>query len=580
MRIDSDKSQSITASKLRRHAEEQLGTNPDASHAPHTEEGTQRIVHELEVHQIELEMQNVELRRTQEEFELSRDKYAELYELAPVGYFTFDTQGLIREVNLTGAKMLGVERRALADKPFSRFIADADGRNVFSTYIETVLLKEDAQRCEIRLTGKDGTAIHGRLQSVSVDTIESKDSYILCSIVDGTLGKQLETEIQDAREFAENIVETVREPLVVLDSDLRILTANPSFYETFKVTTGETVGNFIYDLGNRQWDLPKLRVLFEEILPHDTVFNGYEVEHDFLEIGPKIMLLNARRIFRKKTGSPIILLAMEDITERRRAEDALAEKRCELEEFNRSLETRIVNAVDELREKDQMLILNDRLAIMGEMIDNIAQQWRQPLDKLGLVVQQIPLYYDSGEFREFLKENTAKAMELIQHMSQTINDFRGFFRSDKVLASFGINQVITRTLSLIEKSFEGQEIDIVFHPEGDPKANGFPNEFSQVLLNILMNARDMLVAHHTDDARISIRAFAEEGRSVVTITDNAGGISDELIDRIFDPYVTSKGPDSGTGIGLFMSKSIIEKNMGGKLAVRNTGDGVQLRIEV
>ena len=137
--------------------------------------------------------------------------------------------------------------------------------------------------------------------------------------------RQLETEIQDAREYAENIVETVREPLVVLNYDLKILTANLSFYDTFKVTPEETIGQFIYDLGNRQWDIPKLRVLFEEILPHDTVFNGYEVEHDFLDIGRKVILLNARQIFREDIGSHIILLAMEDITERKGAEERIGE---------------------------------------------------------------------------------------------------------------------------------------------------------------------------------------------------------------------------------------------------------------
>lgn len=148
---------------------------------------------------------------------------------------------------------------------------------------------------------------------------------------EATERKQLEAEIQDAREYAENIVETVREPLVVLNSDLKILTANHSFYDTFKVTPEETIGNFIYDLGNRQWDIPKLRVLFEKILSHDTVFNGYEVEHDFLDIGRKIILLNARQIFRKNIGSHIILLAMEDITERREIENGLEKARNELE---------------------------------------------------------------------------------------------------------------------------------------------------------------------------------------------------------------------------------------------------------
>jgi diguanylate cyclase (GGDEF)-like protein/PAS domain S-box-containing protein len=163
--------------------------------------------------------------------------------------------------------------------------------------------------------------------------------------------KQLETEIQDAREYAENIVETVREPLVVLNADLKILTANHSFYDTFKVTPEETIGNFIYDLGNRQWDIPKLRVLFEEILPHDTVFNGYEVEHDFLDIGRKTILLNGRQIFRENIGSHIILLAMEDITERKQLEAEIQDAR----EFAE-------NIVETVREP--LVVLNSELKIL------------------------------------------------------------------------------------------------------------------------------------------------------------------------------------------------------------------------
>ena len=299
---------STEAAELLRCAEVQSGTKAAGESLPRTEDVDQRLGHELEVYQIELEvqnaelrraqeeletqqieleMQNEELRRAQEELEISRNKYAELYDFAPVGYFTFDAHGVIREVNLTGAQLLGIERRLLANKPFSRFIADADGKELFSSHLESVLQRQGMQRCEIRLTGKDGKVIYGQLQSVPVDTSESKDGYILSSIVDGTVGKQLETEIQDAREYAENIVETVRKPLVVLDSDLKILTANQSFYDTFKVTPEETIGNFIYDLGNRQWDIPKLRVLFEDILPNDTVFNGYEVDHDFHRYRPQ-----------------------------------------------------------------------------------------------------------------------------------------------------------------------------------------------------------------------------------------------------------------------------------------------------
>jgi PAS domain S-box-containing protein len=134
----------------------------------------------------------------------------------------------------------------------------------------------------------------------------------------------------------EDMVETIREPLLVLDSDLRVLLANRSFYASFKVTPKETIGHHIYDLGNRQWNIPGLRVLLEEIIPKDNEFNDYEVDHTFSSIGHRIMLLNARRVIRKETGSQMILLAMEDITERRQLERSLIEAE---QHFRRLFET-------------------------------------------------------------------------------------------------------------------------------------------------------------------------------------------------------------------------------------------------
>lgn len=143
-----------------------------------------------------------------------------------------------------------------------------------------------------------------------------------CATLEKAAGEhsQLEMKIKDERDYAESIIETVREPLVVLSSDLKILSANRSFYDSFKVVPEHTVGNFIYDLGNGQWDIPGLRVLLEDVIPHASMINGYEVDHVFLNIGRKIFLLNAREIFRKNIGSHIILLAMEDITERKQME--------------------------------------------------------------------------------------------------------------------------------------------------------------------------------------------------------------------------------------------------------------------
>jgi PAS domain S-box-containing protein len=138
---------------------------------------------------------------------------------------------------------------------------------------------------------------------------------------------------QETREYAESIVDTVREGLVVLDADLRVISANRSFYETFKVKPGETEGQLVYDLGNRQWNIPKLRELLEEILPTDTTFDNFEVEHEFKIIGRRVMHLNARRIYRETNETRLILLAIEDVTERKRAQQALRQSSEELKFF-------------------------------------------------------------------------------------------------------------------------------------------------------------------------------------------------------------------------------------------------------
>ncbi len=188
----------------------------------------------------------------------------------------------------------------------------------------------------------DFTTIGRRIMLLNARQIKrgwGKERIILLAIEDITERKEIETGLEktrkelvvikkaadEAHEFAESVINTVREPLISLDEDLRVVTVNRSFYEFFKVKPEETVGQLIYDLGNKQWDIPKLRDLLETILPQKTTFDNYEVEHDFATIGRRIMLLNARQIKRGQGKERIILLAFEDITERKRLEDLLAE---------------------------------------------------------------------------------------------------------------------------------------------------------------------------------------------------------------------------------------------------------------
>jgi len=240
-----------------------------------------------------------------------------------------------------------------------------------------------------------------------------------------------------------------------------------------------------------------------------------------------------------------------------------------------------LTVIDEMHLQQQMMIRQARFAALGEMIGNIAHQWRQPLNTLALLVQELAWYFDHDKFsRDYLVASVTRAMQVINHMSRTIDGFRNFFEPDKEKVDFRVAEVLAQAVAIVEAAFSDVKPAILVEADADIILNGCANEFSQVLLNILVNAKDALIDRKVPEPHVTVRLFRERGRVVLTIGDNAGGIPATIIDKIFDPYFTTKGPDRGTGIGLFMSKTIIEKNLHGTLSVRNTPEGAEFRIEV
>ena len=230
--------------------------------------------------------------------------------------------------------------------------------------------------------------------------------------------------------------------------------------------------------------------------------------------------------------------------------------------------------------KDQMMIRQSRLAAMGEMISNIAHQWRQPLNALALTVQDIEDSYRHNEITdEYIKETVEKSMELIQHMSVTIDDFRNFYKANKDIVAFSLKRAIDEAMKIISASLKNSSIEISLECKEDVIVRGYPNEFSQVILNILSNSKDALLDNTPSGREIDIiidKTDTEKGR--IVITDNGGGIPKSILDNVFDPYFTTKEQGKGTGIGLYMSKTIIESNMGGKIDIENTGKGTKVTI--
>jgi len=253
----------------------------------------------------------------------------------------------------------------------------------------------------------------------------------------------------------------------------------------------------------------------------------------------------------------------------------------ELEKLNKELDLKIQKAIMENSRKEQMLIQQSRLAAMGEMIGNIAHQWRQPLNALGLVVQNIYYTYEAEELdKAYLERSMNKSKKLTGVMSKTIDDFRNFFRPDKVQERFEISERITSVVELISASYKNHNIMITMDLDDSLESIGYPNEFSQVILNVLTNAKDALIEHQEKTRKVWIRSFSEKEDVVIEIEDNAGGIDTSIAEKIFDPYFTTKEKNKGTGIGLYMSKMIIENNMNGKIFMYNSVNGAVFKIKI
>ncbi|HEX9078059.1 MAG TPA: cache domain-containing protein [Desulfuromonadaceae bacterium] len=433
--------------------------------------------------------------------------------------------------------------------------------------------------------GELGRAFDDMADSLSRDNAERKRAEAALHEQARLLGEEVE-ERQKAEEalrkterFLRTIIDTEPECVKLLAPDGTVLLMNRAGLAMIGAASLDQVkGKSIYPLVAAAY-----RDAFIAIT--EAAFRGtpgrLEFESEGLN-GEHLWLDTHAVPFYNEEGVIVSLLGItRDITDRKRAETALAVKQHQLEALNALLEERIAATVGEIRQKDQMLIQQSRLASMGEMINNIAHQWRQPLNNVGLIVQNLSYSFASGQLTpEEMEEQVESAMDTIKFMSRTIDDFRNFFRQDKEKRYFPLNETLNSTLEFVSPGLKNNNITVDLDMRDDVVAFGYRNEYSQVLVNILNNARDVLIERNIADPCIRIRAFSEAGQVVVTIWDNGGGISDDVLPRIYDPYFSTKESGKGTGIGLYMSKAIIEQNMGGKLTARTVGGGAEFRIEL
>ena len=264
-------------------------------------------------------------------------------------------------------------------------------------------------------------------------------------------------------------------------------------------------------------------------------------------------------------------------------EQKVKEQTKQLKELNKTLENRVNEEIKKNEEKQKLLFWQSRMASLGQMLANIAHQWRQPLTELNLTLfnmKKASIQNNEKKVDELYKESKT----LISSMSSTIDDFTNFFNPQKEKKSFEIKDAINEALIILRKVIELENIHIQIDVPIDYKVIGVSNELSQVVINLIQNSKDAFIQNDITNRTIIItlkeELILDKKYALLEVKDNAGGISKENIDKIFDPYFTTKYKSQGTGLGLFMSKMIIEKSLEGELSHKNIDDSSLFTISI
>ncbi len=385
----------------------------------------------------------------------------------------------------------------------------------------------------------------------------------------------------------ENLKIHLKELIINMENDHKFIIENlPSedmknnyFHEPLnlnqKIITFFNLLNSFYDNPNKELLISIEKESFLLLPDLNKSVNSFEEESD----SKTTALLNREKFILFGTLLTLLLEALFIVLPSIRFAN---KKEQELNELTQTLETKIKLAIKENRKKEKLLEQQFHVNQMTEMFINIAHQWRQPLNLISTIISAIKLEKDLGiENSENQKIQLSNALEKILYLSSTIDSFDGFIRNDSNKISFSLHDCLNSTLTVLNSTleYENIEVDKRFFEE-DNLINGDETKFSQVLLNIINNAKDIFISRNINHKKLTIKTYKENNHIMISIEDNAEGIDKNIINKIFDIYFTTKHQSQGTGLGLYISYEIIQKYFNGKLYVENSDSGAKFIIEL
>ncbi len=485
------------------------------------------------------------------------------------GIVWIDEIGKIKFINKTAANLLGHKPFDLIDKSFPTFLLTRNINSIdkFVSLIKTL----GSLSYEVLVWNEDKGASFYRVKANTFSY--KKNLYVFFHLHDVTLEVTTREEIKTLS----MVVEQSPVAIIITDNTGKIKYINQSFTEITGYNLNEVIGKTPAILKSGLQNEKDYKVLWKTILSGkiwNGVFQNKKKDGEIFWAKASIF-----PIFDDKGKILHFVAEEEDITEEKRAKDSLQKTLEELGKLNKELDAKVVSEVRKNIEREKLLIQQSRFAAMGEMLGNIAHQWRQPLNAVGILLQNLYFNYKKGRLEDdYFNKTVEKTMDLLKYMSRTIDDFRNFFKPDKEVEEFYISDLVKKSISLIKGSFENKGIKIEIQLKDEIKVKGFSNQLGQVLLNILNNAYDALIEKDIKNPFIQIKLLRINKKAILSISNNGGRIPKEIMEKIFDPYFTTK--EKGSGIGLYMSKIIVENYFKGKLIAENLEDGVEFSIEL